>query len=810
MDSLIGAEQSIRRRGMSPYDEGVGGCGRGPLGGSRGGGTSAHTVMEHDPSSLASGLPSMPRDPLRSKQTTAQSSFHNDGYASSFPSMPATGTKQQHTQSSLSPEDAAEALVSLSKYFEPEVGEMKMIVAPVRCKAVGTGWRSGRLIGTNYRLRVVLPKGETPENEMWIIRSGYLDMPWGVIKEILQEGSRLALSTKDRRQLTVDVQSNASDMMATELVSQLLSLTDHCAWPSSRSKLFPFVHAEKRWHAGRNEAGLDGWQVYDPMREYGRMDLDTEQLSKGAPWFISWINKDYQLCDTYPSWLVFPKRFPVEELSAVADFRKKRRLPVMSWCGPHLSHAGLFRSSQTTEGMIGAIGALAGQKCIPDVKLMMAIGNSTGQKEKLLVLDLRPRKVAYVNRVVGGGIEDGDLFRVKYCGIDNIHHVRDAYLAMANAVQNTHTAGGGSWFYDVGNSKWYGLLATVLDTVMLVVDELTSHRSVLVHCSDGWDRTAQNTSLVMLILDPFYRTFTGFFTLIQKEFCSFGHRFRTRFANGEKATTEYSPIFFQWLDAVYQIVIQNPSSFEFTTGLLLRLSREVISGKYGTFMCDSEKEYAVSMMHYTVSIWTDLLQTSTCDQYKNDGYVPTNTALNFNPNQVVYKIWDEFWFTFSPYINARLKLTGAARADADISSTSAELQVPPPNPAVSPLESPLPSPLASPAVAPTSSSGAPLGMTATADTVGSGDKSDAVGSGIPPPPLMPSTSPLEKQSAAGDQVGTTGMPPAPLAAAPPGGAPPGASDKVFQIGDTLHMSVKQPAKKVVKHWDFDDGDDPFA
>ena len=34
--------------------------------------------------------------------------------------------------------------------------------------------------------------------------------------------------------------------------------------------------------------------------------------------------------------------------------------------------------------------------------------------------------------------------------------------------------------------------------------------SVLVHCSDGWDRTAQTTSLASLMLDPYYRTIEGF------------------------------------------------------------------------------------------------------------------------------------------------------------------------------------------------------------------------------------------------------------------------------------------------------------
>lgn len=34
--------------------------------------------------------------------------------------------------------------------------------------------------------------------------------------------------------------------------------------------------------------------------------------------------------------------------------------------------------------------------------------------------------------------------------------------------------------------------------------------NALVHCSDGWDRTAQLTSLAQLMMDPHYRTIDGF------------------------------------------------------------------------------------------------------------------------------------------------------------------------------------------------------------------------------------------------------------------------------------------------------------
>lgn len=49
---------------------------------------------------------------------------------------------------------------------------------------------------------------------------------------------------------------------------------------------------------------------------------------------------------------------------------------------------------------------------------------------------------------------------------------------------------------------------------------------MVVHCSDGWDRTAQLTSLALLMLDGYYRTIRGFEVLVEKEWLSFGHRFQ--------------------------------------------------------------------------------------------------------------------------------------------------------------------------------------------------------------------------------------------------------------------------------------------
>lgn len=39
-----------------------------------------------------------------------------------------------------------------------------------------------------------------------------------------------------------------------------------------------------------------------------------------------------------------------------------------------------------------------------------------------------------------------------------------------------------------------------------MVKSMLSGVNVIVHCSDGWDRTTQLAVLTQLIIDPYYRT----------------------------------------------------------------------------------------------------------------------------------------------------------------------------------------------------------------------------------------------------------------------------------------------------------------
>lgn len=78
------------------------------------------------------------------------------------------------------------------------------------------------------------------------------------------------------------------------------------------------------------------------------------------------------------------------------------------------------------------------------------------------------------------------------------------------------------------SSGWLKHIRAMLDTSSFIANAVHKGITVVVHCSDGWDRTSQASSLAAMMLDPFYRTIKGFQTLIEKDWLSFGHKFSER------------------------------------------------------------------------------------------------------------------------------------------------------------------------------------------------------------------------------------------------------------------------------------------
>lgn len=100
-------------------------------------------------------------------------------------------------------------------------------------------------------------------------------------------------------------------------------------------------------------------------------------------------------------------------------------------------------------------------------------------------------------------------------------HVINCIVASSQQVNMTQFLSGleaTSWFKHIKSILMTSLaivkvmvvLCCVMHYMLLTQAVADEGTSVLVHCSDGWDRTAQTCSMASIMIDPFYRTLHGF------------------------------------------------------------------------------------------------------------------------------------------------------------------------------------------------------------------------------------------------------------------------------------------------------------
>jgi hypothetical protein len=132
---------------------------------------------------------------------------------------------------------------------------------------------------------------------------------------------------------------------------------------------------------------------------------------------------------------------------------------------------------------------------------------------RLRIIDARPMMNAKGNALMGKGHEvisrlgGESCTTLDFADIPNIHVVRDSLGALRQVCSENR--GNPHWFQLIHDTKWLHHLSLILKGAIRIALHLESGDPVLVHCSDGWDRTSQLVALSQLLLDPFYRTIEG-------------------------------------------------------------------------------------------------------------------------------------------------------------------------------------------------------------------------------------------------------------------------------------------------------------
>uniref|UniRef100_A0A671MHH6 Myotubularin n=1 Tax=Sinocyclocheilus anshuiensis TaxID=1608454 RepID=A0A671MHH6_9TELE len=483
----------------------------------------------------------------------------------------------------------------------------------------------GKVFITNYRLYFKNTDSETPV---------ILDVPLGVVSRVEKMGGAssrgensygLEITCKDMRNLRFALKQEGHSRR------DIFEIIFKYAFPLSHGmQLFAFLSQEKYEE--------NGWNVYEAMEEYRRQGVPNSE------WRVTFINKNYELCDTYPTILVVPYKATEEDLKRVATFRSRCRIPVLSWFHKE-NHAVITRCSQPLVGM-------SGKRNKDDERYLDLIREANGTT-KLTIYDARPNVNAVANKATGGGYEGDDAYQnaeLVFLDIHNIHVMRESLKKLKDivypSVEESH------WLSSLESTHWLEHIKLVLSGAIQVADKVSSGSSVVVHCSDGWDRTAQLTSLAMLMLDSYYRTLRGFQVLLEKEWISFGHKFASRIGHGDKnhADQDRSPIFVQFIDCVWQMTKQFPTAFEFNERLLVVILDHLYSCRFGTFLynCESARE-SNNVRVKTVSLWSFVNRDTSL--YINPFYTPESSRVLYPVASMRHlELWVTYYIRWNPRI----------------------------------------------------------------------------------------------------------------------------------------------------------------
>lgn len=332
-------------------------------------------------------------------------------------------------------------------------------------------------------------------------------------------------------------------------------------------KLYAFTHKPSKI-----EQAVDGWGVYDPKAEFRRQGISEKSPDRG--WRITWINKDYSFCDTYPGMMVVPSSISDNVLKYAKEYRSRCRIPALSYIHP-VNNCTITRCAQPKAGIMR-------NKNIQDEKLVAAsfaasppedsaqlpptpsqideievqlteaekmdddilstapvmYDEKTGKRliygaqQSNLIVDARPTINAMMNQAGGYGSEPMEYYKSAtkvFLNIENIHIMRTSLNKVYEALKDADISPLSPNKQLLASSDWLKHIRMVLQGSSLIARQVGLHHShVLIHCSDGWDRTSQLSALSQIMLDPYFRTIDGFIALTEKDWLSFGHMFRLR------------------------------------------------------------------------------------------------------------------------------------------------------------------------------------------------------------------------------------------------------------------------------------------
>ncbi|CAK8676970.1 unnamed protein product [Clavelina lepadiformis] len=369
---------------------------------------------------------------------------------------------------------------------------------------------------------------------------------------------------------------------------------------------------------------------------------------------ITRVNRMFDVCQSYPASVVVPLSISDEQLKSLSHCHHHGRFPCVVWkhpssnavlvCSsairnrtastlfkrghstPMLSDEGTLGSSSEEERFLLSIASIMSPQASTSVVdsqvsrtdkesdrkvqsatqfSMHGISNGTLLQENLHSVPNKAQLYVLVDKSQLKNMKHEQSGRVVFVAVDlpEPKHIRASFKTLLKSCLPVDSAVSTSshsqsvqtttprFLKGVQDSHWLEQVSQLILAAGTVIDIMDINgASVMLAVDDGADAGPQLSSLAQLLMDPYYRTITGFQTLVQKEWLSFGHRFfhRNRFNNVD--SSGFTPVFLTFLDAVYQVLCQFPLSFEFNSFYLEVIAYHSASNRFNTFLLDSDLE----------------------------------------------------------------------------------------------------------------------------------------------------------------------------------------------------------------------------
>lgn len=353
----------------------------------------------------------------------------------------------------------------------------------------------------------------------------------------------------------------------------------------------------------------NGWFSYDPLKEYTRQGINWSKFR------ISHVNMNFA-SPSYPDSTIVPTSIADDFLQLLSKNRSEKRFLAYVW-GHTRNKASIFR--------VGSI---------------IDAGNENKETKKFIdvLLKLNPTngdKLRVIDPSIQGDIDYTALFpQAEYLFLDlpNYQEVFQDYGKLCDLA-----------IFPAPSMEpyknWLRHIQLICQGALQIVNFIENGETVLIQESSSTDSTFSLISLAQILLDPYYRTIEGFSVLIEKDWLGFGYPF----------AKEKAPFFLQFIESVWQMWIQHPSSFEFNEEFLHFIGRHKHSCRFGTFINNNERERIETKVK-TVSVWTQVYAEK--KRFINSFYQEEKKVLT---PSLDFLFWKSYYLYFSQYVSQYLR-----------------------------------------------------------------------------------------------------------------------------------------------------------